>query len=273
MNMIRRVLGGVVMLVALCFIGAAVWDGIVAFSLDDTFRALDVRQQNVLTVLASGCVIYAFGKVVKGRTYAGLSTTPSLESGQVVASAALAPTQIGFSEDRAAMYRKDTAEPAPGVSLDRVRVHEAGHAAVALHLGFSLAQVSTVAIGKSGGRVQIAGHPAGNQANEAYWYKAIMASAGGASELAVLGNANAGGVSQDVEEVQLLCATLAASDYEVNGRKMTADALAEEARRQAKVCVAEVAPHIEAIAKQLEDTPHITGKQAADLFDQVGKAA
>ena len=272
MTIFRRIIGLSIMAAALYLIVSAVLNGVSAFSLDDMWRDLSQDQQTALTLLSLGYVVYVLGKWVKGRSYMGQVAA------QVTAAPALAqamtPTQVGFSEDRAAIFTKEDGTDIEPVSTpERVRTHEAGHAAVALYLGFSLAQVSTITIGNSGGRVQIGGHPAGNQSNEAFWNKAIMASAGGATELALLGEASAGGVTQDVEEVQLICATLAAADYEVGGQQMTASDLAEEARRQAKICVAEVLPHIEAIVAQLEETPHITGKRAAEVFDQVGKAA
>ena len=167
--------------------------------------------------------------------------------------------------------KDDNSRPDPSGVIDqtRVRYHEAGHAAVALKLGFTLIEVSAVpnlATG-SGGHVQIESHPAGNRSNTALWDKAIMCHGGLAAEKRFLADASAMGGTTDIQEAQLICSALAAARFTVDGKERTSGELLVLAAERADALVEECVEQVEALAGKLADgNRKLSGREAADVY-------
>lgn len=229
---------------------ATVFSAAVEFGLVDTFFAFSDSQQAALWTALLAYVAYRIvHSFTRRRTYAS------------VHSSAAATTRI----DESIQEESETLNE----QNKRIRYHESGHAAVALHLGFSIGLVSTIAQGNSGGRVTIRSHPAGNRANAALWDKAIMALAGSAAESKFLGEANASGLIMDMEEVQLICSALSSAKFKVDGKAGTTGELVMKAQDLADQYVEDCAAHIETLAEYLNEHPEISGTKAAELFDSV----
>ena len=150
----------------------------------------------------------------------------------------------------------------------RVRYHEAGHAAVALHLGFTLSEVSVVTEGLSGGHVTPASHKAGTRSAQAFWDKAIMACAGAAAEEKFCGNVGAVGIKEDMRVVHTICSALETVGFESESGASTCADLAAEAQQLADHYVEMTARQIQALRDTLEASPQIDGKTAAEIFDR-----
>lgn len=236
------------------------------FGLIDSFFALSEGQQ--AGALTAVITLFAY------RFVYGLTRRPSYASvPAAIAGAAPAPLAVMAHRGAAAATRTDESTQEESETLNeqnkRIRYHESGHAAVALHLGFSIGLVSTIAQGNSGGRVNIRSHPAGNRANAALWDKAIMALAGSAAESKFLNEANASGLTMDMEEVQLICSALSSAKFKVGGKAWTTPELVMKAQDLADQYVEDCAAHIEAMAEHLIEHPEISGTKAAELFDSV----
>lgn len=245
--------------------------GIPAFRVDAWFWGLEPAQQNAVAAAVTAFVSVKIATWLgrRGRAVSVGHVGPAT-LGAAAAMVSAAPAE--GAARRADQFEKEPIET-PEARQERVIYHEAGHAAVALHLGFSLRQVSVVADASTGGRVTLAGHAAGDGSNIAFWNKAIMAASGLAAEGRFLNHSQASGGLQDLGEVQVLCAALAAANFRLDGEKKTASEFVDEAHRRANAAVDEVAEHIEALASELRGKPVLSGKSAADVFSRVDGVA
>ena len=163
-------------------------------------------------------------------------------------------------------------QPLVAVPLEeRIRLHEAGHAAVALYVGFTLSEVSTIAYGNSGGHVTPASHASGNRSLEAFWAKAIMAYAGASAEKRFCGGVGAAGAEDDMRMVQEICSALARAGFQTKSGAEISEELMSEAQELSDTYVEIVAGQILELAAELTLTPCIDGVAAAEIYIAAGR--
>jgi len=143
----------------------------------------------------------------------------------------------------------------------RVRIHEAGHAVVAARLGFQIATVSTVADGRSAGRIVLSQHPAGNKSTIAFWSKAIVLAAGTEAEWFILRTADRQGSVADREELARICRHLESAGHS----RLDSHDLQRKARGAARQLVHRHAGRIVHVAHRLAEASHMTGTELARL--------
>lgn len=242
------------------------------FGVTSWWGALTDTQRGALLLLAGTMATFTlFRRLTRPRPVGTLGSVGAVATLPMES----AKAHSASLEDRAALHRPTAEDERETIESrqTRVRFHEAGHAAVALQLGFSIESISVIRDNSSWGRVQIDGHADGSDTNYAFWCKAIMASAGAAAELRMLGAVNSGGLHMDLQEVQTICAALAAGNFTVDGKAMSAAELVEEAQRRARLHVDELHNQIEDLESALRSTSFLSGERVARIFEETERNA
>lgn len=164
--------------------------------------------------------------------------------------AVLAPRQVQESDEE----------------LERIRRHEAGHAAVALALDFPLSMITTTPDGSSRARTVLLEHPLGTT-NEVLWRRAIVCLAGASAEAQLPGGSIAAGCRSDAAEAFNLCTALALAGFKA-GEAQTPLELLDLANERASELLDWHAQAVTEIAKELEKDPVVTGERAARIFTE-----
>lgn len=149
----------------------------------------------------------------------------------------------------------------------RTRVHEAGHAVVALNLGLTLDLISVNPEGNTLGRIVVCNYPEGHTSNQGLWADAVIRTAGITSERLVLGDGYATGASDDFNTSQHKCLILAAAGFSpVEGKTFTGAELLQFAQETALDILTKNRESIERLEEQLAITPILKGKDVAELL-------